>query len=299
MLLKPICWWSSPLHLLHFCPSWERDPSHVALSEVTTLRDLLRVKGIGCHTLLKPYETNCDLWIWAIQTKYDWWLNKIFDTNLSDHYCLFFDVISILCMKGAVLNTFIMMIIIIIIIIIIIMMMMIIIIIIPIRTGPPKKCLKHYQSQIPFPLVSCEVSAKTLTKPISHDPGARPKRNIRPLTIRGFSNSQSRRHSHSPMAQRVVTARGLLTPSQPLGYRQDFNLVGIPGAAMPLIWVISKPAFMRKKGRGRGKGAWWSMLMNYELDELLMRKQELPSTCNGVAWALATVTKLNSSKALL
>ena len=24
-------------HLLHFCPSWERDPSHVALSEVSTL----------------------------------------------------------------------------------------------------------------------------------------------------------------------------------------------------------------------------------------------------------------------
>ena len=26
----------------------------------------------GCHTLLKPYETNCDLWIWAIQIKFDW-----------------------------------------------------------------------------------------------------------------------------------------------------------------------------------------------------------------------------------
>ena len=33
---------------------------------------LLRVKDRGCHTLLKPYETNCDLWIWAIQTKLDW-----------------------------------------------------------------------------------------------------------------------------------------------------------------------------------------------------------------------------------
>ena len=33
---------------------------------------LLRVKGRGCHTLLKPYETNCDLWIWAIQIKFDW-----------------------------------------------------------------------------------------------------------------------------------------------------------------------------------------------------------------------------------
>ena len=33
---------------------------------------LLRVKGRGCHTLLKPYETNCDLWIWAIQIQFDW-----------------------------------------------------------------------------------------------------------------------------------------------------------------------------------------------------------------------------------
>ena len=32
---------------------------------------LLRVKGRGCHTLLKPYETNCGLWIWAIQIKFD------------------------------------------------------------------------------------------------------------------------------------------------------------------------------------------------------------------------------------
>ena len=33
---------------------------------------LLRVKGRGCQTLLKPYETNCGLWIWAIQIKFDW-----------------------------------------------------------------------------------------------------------------------------------------------------------------------------------------------------------------------------------
>ena len=34
---------------------------------------LFRVKGRGCHTLLKPYETwNCDLSIWAIQIKFDW-----------------------------------------------------------------------------------------------------------------------------------------------------------------------------------------------------------------------------------
>ena len=48
---------------------------------------LLRVKGRGCHTLLKPYETNCGLWIWAIQIKFDWlidWMNE-----LCLIYCLF------------------------------------------------------------------------------------------------------------------------------------------------------------------------------------------------------------------
>ena len=70
-----------------YCTSvrpWERDPSHVALSEVSTFflpvkrvfssfsLLLLRVKGRGCHTLLKPYETNCGLWILAIQIKFDW-----------------------------------------------------------------------------------------------------------------------------------------------------------------------------------------------------------------------------------
>ena len=58
--------------------------SHVALSEVSMFSStvssffssfsllLLRVKGRGCHTLLKPYETNCELWIWALQIKFDW-----------------------------------------------------------------------------------------------------------------------------------------------------------------------------------------------------------------------------------
>ena len=39
---------------------------------------LLRVKGRGCHTLLKPYETNCGLWIWAIQIKFDWLIDWLF-----------------------------------------------------------------------------------------------------------------------------------------------------------------------------------------------------------------------------
>ena len=38
---------------------------------------LLRVKGRGCHTLLKPYETNCGLWIWAIQIKFDWLIEMV------------------------------------------------------------------------------------------------------------------------------------------------------------------------------------------------------------------------------
>ena len=85
-------------HLLHFCPSWERDPSHVALSEVSTFflpvkrfffssfsLLLLRVKGRGCHTLLKPYETNCGLWIWAIQIKFDWLIDIQLQYNRCDH----------------------------------------------------------------------------------------------------------------------------------------------------------------------------------------------------------------------
>ena len=44
---------------------------------------LLRVKGRGCHTLLKPYETSCGLWIWAIQIKFDW----LIDTCDSQFVC--------------------------------------------------------------------------------------------------------------------------------------------------------------------------------------------------------------------
>ena len=39
---------------------------------------LLRVKGRGCHTLLKPCETNCGLWIWAIQIQFDWLIDWLF-----------------------------------------------------------------------------------------------------------------------------------------------------------------------------------------------------------------------------
>ena len=42
---------------------------------------LLRVKGRGCHTLLKPYETNCGLWIWAIQIKFDWLIDWYLQAN--------------------------------------------------------------------------------------------------------------------------------------------------------------------------------------------------------------------------
>ena len=42
---------------------------------------LLRVKGRGCHTLLKPDETNCDLWIWAIQIKFDWLIETLWENR--------------------------------------------------------------------------------------------------------------------------------------------------------------------------------------------------------------------------
>ena len=39
-------------------------------------------KGRGCHTLLKPYETDCGLWIWAIQIKFDWLIDCLtWDTS--------------------------------------------------------------------------------------------------------------------------------------------------------------------------------------------------------------------------
>ena len=53
---------------------------------------LLRVKGRGCHTLLKPYEMNCGLWIWAIQIKFDWlidWHDVCSGIELRISYCLF------------------------------------------------------------------------------------------------------------------------------------------------------------------------------------------------------------------
>ena len=46
---------------------------------------LLRVKGRGCHTLLKPYETNCGLWIWAIQIKFDWLIDDVSVLSRKSH----------------------------------------------------------------------------------------------------------------------------------------------------------------------------------------------------------------------
>ena len=45
---------------------------------------LWRVKGRGCHTLLKPYDTNCGLWIWAIQIKFDWLIDWLIDWLLNE-----------------------------------------------------------------------------------------------------------------------------------------------------------------------------------------------------------------------
>ena len=47
---------------------------------------LLRVKGRGCHTLLKPYETNCGLWIWAILIKFDWLIDWIVSVRRHLHF---------------------------------------------------------------------------------------------------------------------------------------------------------------------------------------------------------------------
>ena len=48
----------------------------------------MRVEGRGCHTLLKPYETNCDLWIWAMQIKFDWLIEYmiLFKSVSSSHF---------------------------------------------------------------------------------------------------------------------------------------------------------------------------------------------------------------------
>ena len=47
---------------------------------------LLRVKG--SHTLLKPYETNCGLWIWAIQIQFDWLIDwNIIRTHSVNFHC--------------------------------------------------------------------------------------------------------------------------------------------------------------------------------------------------------------------
>ena len=73
---------------------------------------LLRVKGRGCHTLLKPYETNCGLWIWAIQIKFDWlidwsiWLMsqtpqkpQVHSASLLSTYWLITHLLEIYCTK--------------------------------------------------------------------------------------------------------------------------------------------------------------------------------------------------------
>ena len=86
MLQTPLSCWCSSLHLTSIALSVHpgRGIPHMWLSLRFLLSFypvkrfffssfsllLLRVKGRGCHPLLKPYETNCDLWIWAIQIKW-------------------------------------------------------------------------------------------------------------------------------------------------------------------------------------------------------------------------------------
>ena len=75
--------------ILHFCPSLERI-SHMWLS----LRFLSPVNrsffgsfsysfwGQRMSHLVKPHGGNCDLWIWAIQIKFDGWIKLIFAISL-------------------------------------------------------------------------------------------------------------------------------------------------------------------------------------------------------------------------
>ena len=46
---------------------------------------LLRVKGRGCHTLLKPYETNCNLWI-KLYCKVLWYKYRPFHKIIVLHH---------------------------------------------------------------------------------------------------------------------------------------------------------------------------------------------------------------------
>ena len=69
-------------HRLQFCPSWERDPSLWGFYVFVKVFPYSSWGGRGCHTLLKPYETDCDLWIWAIQIKFDWLIWLIDQTQL-------------------------------------------------------------------------------------------------------------------------------------------------------------------------------------------------------------------------
>ena len=88
ILIKTLSFWCSPLHVasIALLSVLGEGPSHVALwvfvSSFSLL--LLKVKGRGCHTLLKPYETNCDSWIgfytnkiWLIDWLIDWLIREI------------------------------------------------------------------------------------------------------------------------------------------------------------------------------------------------------------------------------
>ena len=103
MLLKPLSWWSSPLHLTSTallsvlgegsltCGSLWGFYVIFTLFKVFLVFFLTLVEGRWYHTRLKPYETNCDLWIWAIQIKFDW---------LIEGYTLISDIVFLLTRKA-------------------------------------------------------------------------------------------------------------------------------------------------------------------------------------------------------
>ena len=98
MLLKPLSWWCSPLLLTSTallsvlgegsltCGSLWGFYVIFTLFKVFLVIFLTLVEGRWYHTLLKPCETNCDLWIWAIQIKFDWLIDWRLHTDFGHSF---------------------------------------------------------------------------------------------------------------------------------------------------------------------------------------------------------------------
>ena len=142
MLQIPLSFWCSPLHLISITLLSVLGEGSLTCGSLRILRSfypvksffssfsllLLRVKGRRCHTLLKPCETNCDLWIRAIPIQFDWlkklqvknykqipsWIIVVISKNSLGDYvvtgspdCRFVDFVSWISPINALLLTFI------------------------------------------------------------------------------------------------------------------------------------------------------------------------------------------------